>query len=75
MNFADAVEQVLKAERRPMSVADITKRALELRIIEPKSDDPTTYVRAAIRKDTRHREERGERPRFVRDSSGNFSLS
>jgi hypothetical protein len=75
MNFADAAEQVLKDHGGPLSVADITQRALERRLIKPKSDDPVTYVRAAMRKDNRRREGRGEPVRFRRMAPSVYGLS
>ena len=75
MNFADAAAQVLKDNGAPLSVAEITQRALQLGIITPKSGEPVRYIRAAIRKDNRRRESRNERPRFTLVSPGVFNLS
>ena len=74
MNFADAAEQVLKENGGPLSVADITQRALERGLIHPKSDTPVTYVRAAIRKDNRRRDGRGEPARFRLTAPGVYGL-
>jgi len=74
MNFADAAEQVLQENRGPLSVADITRRALEQGLINPKSDDPVTYVRAAIRKDNLRRKNRGMPARFRLTSPGVYGL-
>jgi HB1, ASXL, restriction endonuclease HTH domain len=75
MNFADAAAQVLKDNGGPLSVAEITQRALQQGLISPKSHDPVTYVRAAIRKDNRRREGRNEPARFRLVSPGTYSLS
>jgi hypothetical protein len=75
MNFADAAAQVLKDSGAPLPVAEITQRALQLGLINPKSDDPVTYVRAAIRKDNRRRQGRNEQPRFALVSQGVYRLS
>lgn len=75
MNFADAAEKVLKDSGSPLSVADITKRALDGGLINPKSQTPATYVRAAIRKDNRRREQAGQKPRFALAGSGLYSLA
>ena len=74
MNFADAAAQVLRDNGGPLPVADITQRALEQGLISPKSDDPVTYVRAAIRKDNRRREGRGEPARFGLTAPGVYGL-
>jgi hypothetical protein len=74
MNFADAAEQVLKENGEPLSVAGITQRALERRLINPRSDNPVTYVRAAIRKDIRRRDRRGEPARFRLTAPGVYGL-
>jgi HB1, ASXL, restriction endonuclease HTH domain len=75
MNFADAAEQVLRENGGPLSVADITQRALERGLINPKSDTPVTYVRAAIRKDNRRCDDRGEPARFRLAAPGIYDLS
>jgi HB1, ASXL, restriction endonuclease HTH domain len=75
MNFADAAEQVLRESGEPLSVTDITQRALEHGLINPRSDTPVTYVRAAIRKDNLRRENLGERPRFKLTAPGIYHLS
>jgi HB1, ASXL, restriction endonuclease HTH domain len=74
MHLADAAEQVLRETGEPMSVADITRRALQQGLIKPRSDDPVTYVRAAIRKDNRRREQNGERARFSQTAPGIYGL-
>jgi hypothetical protein len=75
MNFADAAEQVLRECGGPLSVADITQRALERGLINPRSDTPVTYVRAAIRKDNLRRENHGEPARFKLTAPGIYHLS
>ena len=72
MNFADAAEKVLKENGAPLSASDITTRALRQGLIHPRSDDPAAFVRAAIRKDNKRREARGEAPRFRRTESGDY---
>jgi HB1, ASXL, restriction endonuclease HTH domain len=75
MNFADAAEQVLRENGGSLSVADITKQALDQGLIKPRSDDPATYVRAAIRKDNRRREGRNEPARFRLTAPGVYARS
>jgi hypothetical protein len=74
MNFAEAAAQVLRENGGPLPVADITERALEQGLISPKSDDPVTYVRAAIRKDNRRRESQGQTARFSLTAPGVYGL-
>jgi hypothetical protein len=74
MNFADAAAQVLRENGGPLPVANITERALEQGLISPKSDDPVTYVRAAIRKDNRRRERQGQTARFSLTAPGVYGL-
>ena len=74
MNFADAAAQVLSENGGPLPIADITRRALEQGLISPKSDNPVTYVRAAIWKDNRRRENRGEPVRFSTTARGVYDL-
>jgi HB1, ASXL, restriction endonuclease HTH domain len=75
MNFADAAAQILKENGAPLPVVDITQRALQQGLINPKSDNPVTYVRAAIRKDNRRREGQNQPPRFRLVSPGIYNLS
>jgi hypothetical protein len=75
MNFADAAEQVLRENGGPLSVADITQRAIEHGLINPKSDAPVTYVRAAIRKDNLRHDNRCEPVRFRLAAPGIYDLS
>jgi len=75
MNFADAAEQVLRENGGPFSVADITQRALQQGLINPRSNDPVTYVRAAIRKDNRRREGGNQPARFRLTAPGVYGLS
>jgi len=75
MNFADAAEQVLRENGGPLSVADITQQALDQGLIKPRSDDPATYVRAAIRKDNKRREGRSEPARFRLTAPSVYALS
>ena len=74
MNFADAAEDVLRKAGKPLSVADITKRALDGGLISPKSPTPVVYVRAAIRKDNRRRTQSGGKPRFNLSADGSVSI-
>jgi hypothetical protein len=75
MNLADAAERVLKESEVPLSIFEITERALHQGLITPKSDTPAVYVRAAIRKDNRKRESRGEPLRFTLKSRDMFGPS
>ncbi|MBV9449965.1 MAG: winged helix-turn-helix domain-containing protein [Streptosporangiaceae bacterium] len=74
MNFADAAAQVLRENGGSLPVAEITQRAMKQGLISPKSDHPVDYVRAAIRKDNRRRESRGQPARFSLTAPGIYGL-
>jgi hypothetical protein len=74
MNMADAAEQVLRQSRQELSPREITDQALAAGIITPRSDKPWVYMAAAIRKDNRRRQERGEATRFAPASAGRYHL-
>jgi hypothetical protein len=66
---------VLKqSDGSPLSAREIADRAMSLGLISPRSKTPWTYVAAAMRKDSRRRQERGEVPRFASPESGRFRL-
>lgn len=75
MNLADAAEQVLR--ERPgqaLHSKEITEQALADGLIAPRSETPWVYVAAAIRKDNRRRQQRGETPRFTAAGEGRYIL-
>lgn len=66
ISFTDAAERILQvfAEREPMHVHDITRRALDLRLITTESKNPAATMHASILQETNRRKERGDTPRF-----------
>jgi HB1, ASXL, restriction endonuclease HTH domain len=75
MNFADAAEEVLrKNSRKALHSSEIAERAIALGLISPRSNTPGTYVAAAMRKDNRRRQQRGEAVRFALAGDGRFEL-
>jgi hypothetical protein len=75
VNLADAAEAVLQeAGGDALTSKEIAERAIGRGLIAPRSDTPWVYVAAAMRKDNRHREQRGERGRFEALGSGRFAL-
>jgi hypothetical protein len=71
MTLADAAAEVLgKAGGAALTAPEIAERAMQSGLIAPRSERPSTYVAAAIRKDSRRRRERGDAPRFAADQGG-----
>jgi len=76
MTLADAAATVLEAANdAPLDCHQIAERAIREGLIKPKSEEPWTYVRAAIRKDNKSREPRGLAPRFETVSPGKYRLN
>ena len=76
MTLADAAEAVLKeAKGGPLDCRQIADRAVSQGLAKPKSDEPWTYFRAAIRKDNKSRQEKGLAPRFVSAGVGSYRLA
>jgi hypothetical protein len=76
LNLADAAEEVLRhSQEAPLDAKEIADRAIAQGLISPRSQTPGTYIAAAIRKDNRRREARGEAPRFTTLGGGRFQLS
>jgi hypothetical protein len=74
MNMADAAEQVLRRTGRDLSSREIADQAVAEGLIAPRSDKPWVYMAAAIRKENRRRQGRGEAARFVSVGTGRYSL-
>ena len=75
MNMADAAEQVLRRNGRDLSSREIVSQALADGLIAPRSDEPWTYITAAIRKDNRRRQDQGQAPRFAHAGTGRYKLA
>jgi HB1, ASXL, restriction endonuclease HTH domain len=74
MNMADAAEQVLRRSDRDLSSREIADQAAADGLIAPRSDKPWVYIAAAIRKDNRRRQNRGEAVRFASAGTGRYRL-
>ncbi|RAL20085.1 hypothetical protein DL240_18830 [Lujinxingia litoralis] len=77
LSFTDAAERILQvfAEREPMHHADITSRALDLRLIVTESQSPASTMYASIYQETQRRKERGDTARFELLGEGMIGLS
>jgi hypothetical protein len=74
MNMADAAEQILQRSGKDLSSREIAGEAIASGLISPRSDKPWIYVAAAIRKDNRRRQSRGEPIRFASAGTGRYRL-
>lgn len=74
MNLADAAEVVLKETGAPLDSRQIADRIIAQGLASPRSETPATYVAAAIRKDNRRRQEKGQPLRFGALGGGRFQL-
>jgi len=75
VHLADAAERVLREQPgQALHSKEITERALATGLIAPRSETPWVYVAAAIRKDNRRRQQRGETPRFTAAGQGRYVL-
>ena len=77
LSFTDAAERVLSQSksRDPVHYRDITKRALELRLIRTKGQTPAATMYSSILTEIRRQENRGESPRFVQHGRGLVGLA
>ncbi len=77
MSFGDAAERILGGSpiQQPMHYAEITKLALERRLIQTKGRTPAASMYAVIHNEIKRHEEREESPRFVRHGRGLIGLT
>ncbi|RVU46677.1 hypothetical protein EA187_05945 [Lujinxingia sediminis] len=77
LSFTDAAERILQvfAEREPMHHTDITSRALDLRLIETKSQNPSSTLLASVSQEIQRRKERSDTPRFELHGNGLIGLT
>lgn len=77
LTLLDAAEHVLResASREPLSYIEITNRALTAGLIHTEGKTPAASLNAQVGVDIRRRQERGERPRFVRPGRGLIALA
>ena len=75
MTFLDAAERVLRESALPLSYREISARALSAGLIQTESATPANTLTAQVGADIRRRQDRGERPRFVRPARGLIGLA
>jgi hypothetical protein len=75
MNMADAAEQMIRRSGRDLSAKEIAEQAAADGLIAPRSDKPWIYIAAAIRKDNRRRQDRGQTARFASAGTGRYKLN
>jgi restriction system protein len=76
-SFTDAAEKVLEqfGDKQPLHYRDITKRALELDMLDTEGKTPEATMYAQILTEIRRYQKRGEQPRFVQHGKGYVGLS
>jgi restriction system protein len=76
LSFTDAAERILDATRGdPMHYRDITRHALEHRMLETSGKTPEATMYAQILTETKRRQRRGEQPRFMLLGRGMIALT
>lgn len=74
-SFTDAAERILQgANGKPMHYREITRHALEHRLLNTQGKTPEATMYAQILTETRRRKLRGEQPRFMMLGKGMISL-
>lgn len=74
LSFADAAEQILRREGKPLTHKQLAKKALDEKLVETESSTPEISMHVAIRSEMKRRELRGEPQRFAFLGNGLFSL-
>ena len=77
LSFADSAEKVLNelAHRKPMHYQVITDLALQNNWLSTNGKTPAATMVAQIATEIKQQKNRGERPRFYRDTTGVYGLS
>lgn len=77
LSFTEAAAYVLEhfGNRKPMHYRDITRKALELRLLKTSGQTPEATLFAQIVAEIARQTRRGETPRFVKEGKGRISLS
>ena len=77
LSFADAAERILQEAdgQSPMHYVEITRRALDRKLIRTEGRTPAASMNALILTEIKRQEERGESPRFVRHGRGLVGLT
>src|SRR5215207_9353489 len=71
MSYADAAYAVLESARRPLHYRDLSRLAIERKLIEPQGKTPEATMNAIIAVDIKRK---GTRSRFIRIGRGVFGL-
>ena len=75
LSFTDAAERILEAAGgKPMHYRDITRHALEHKMLETEGQTPEATMYAQILTECKRRQRRGEQPRFMMLGKGMISL-
>lgn len=77
LSFNDAAEQVLLrfGNQKPMHYREITKRALDLRLVDSVGQTPEATLYAQVLTEIARKTRRGETPRFVKHGKGYVGLT
>lgn len=77
LSFTDAAAKVLEhyADKKPMHYREITRLALDNKLVRTSGLTPEATLYAQILTETKRRNSRGERPRFVRYGEGMIGLT
>jgi len=75
LSFTDAAERILEAVGgKPMHYRDITRHALEHKMLDTEGQTPEATMYAQILTECKRRQRRGEQPRFMMLGKGMISL-
>lgn len=74
LSFTDAAEKLLRAEGKPLSYKDLTKRAIAQNLVQTESETPDVSMHVSLRGEMKRREQRGEPQRFTFLTEGMFGL-
>lgn len=77
MSFTDAAQHVLAGadDKKPMHYRDITKKALDLGLLNTAGKTPEATMYAQLLTETKRRRKRGENPRFAMHGKGYVGLT
>ena len=77
LSFTNAAEKILAkfGDRKPMHYRDITKKSLELNLLNTEGKTPEATMYAQILTEINRSKKRGKQPRFVQHGKGYVSLS
>ena len=77
LSFTDAAEIVLEqfAHKKPMHYRAVTKKILELALVQTKGQTPEATLYAQVLTETKRRIRRGDPPRFSMQTGGLISLA